>query len=134
MSVQQELRKTRQETENVKEYKLKDLIIVHCYQFDDEMIAVKSCKSPDYSGLNGWQSITIETEYGDAQVDKADENSQSLETYDAMRKTTEVSARRKTRSWSKSTSTHATEDDDIVEFPLGSLKKSQWNRRLKTKC
>ena len=89
MSVQQELRRTRQETEDVKEYKLKDLIIVHCYQFDNEMIAVKSCKSPDYSGWNGWQSIIIETEYGDAQVDKADENSQSLETYDAMRKTTE---------------------------------------------
>ena len=31
----------------------------------------------------------IETEYGDAQVDKADKNSQRLETYDAMRKTTE---------------------------------------------
>ena len=31
----------------------------------------------------------IETEYGHAQVDKADENSQRLETYDAMRKTTE---------------------------------------------
>ena len=31
-------------------------------------------------------------------------------------------ARRKIRSWSKSTSTHATEDDDIVEFSPGSLK------------
>ena len=89
MSVQQELRRTRQEIEDVKESKLKDLIIVHCYQFDNEMVAVKSCKSPDYSGLNGWQSIVVETEYGDAQVDKADENSQRLETYDAMRKTTE---------------------------------------------
>ena len=57
MSVQQELRRTRQETEDAKENKLKDLIIVHCYQFDNEMIA--------------------------------DENSQCLETYDAMRKTTE---------------------------------------------
>ena len=84
MSVQQELRRTRQETEDVKENKLKDLIIVHCYQFDNEMVAVKSCKSPDYSGLNGWQSIVIETEYGDTQVDKADENSQRLETYDAQ--------------------------------------------------
>ena len=88
VSVLQELRRTRQETKDVKENKLKDLIIVHCYQFDNEMIAVKSCKSPDYSGLKGWQSIVIETEYGDAQVDKV-ENSQCLETYDAMRKTTE---------------------------------------------
>ena len=88
MSVQEELRRTRQETEDVKEYKLKDLIIVHCYQFDNEMVAVKSCKSPDYSGWNGWQSIVIETEYCDALVDKV-ENSQRLETYDAMRKTTE---------------------------------------------
>ena len=31
MSVQQELRRTRQETDDVKENKLKDLIIVHCY-------------------------------------------------------------------------------------------------------
>ena len=68
MSVQQELRRTRQETEDVKEYKRKDLIIVHCYQFDNEMIAVKRHL---------------------ARVDKADEDSQSLETYDAMRKTTE---------------------------------------------
>ena len=72
MSVKQELGRTRQEIEDVKEYKLKDLIIVHCYQVDNE-----------------WQSIVIETEYGHAQVDKADENSQRLETYDAMRKTTE---------------------------------------------
>ena len=52
MSVQQELRRTRQEIEDGKEYKLKDLIIVHCYQFDNEMVAVKSCKSPDYSAWN----------------------------------------------------------------------------------
>ena len=45
-----------------------------------------------------------------------------------------VSARRKIKSWSKSTSTHATEDDDTVEFSPGSLKKSPWNRRLRTKC
>ena len=31
----------------------------------------------------------METEYGDAWVDKVDENRQRLETYDAMRKTTE---------------------------------------------
>ena len=70
MSVQEEFRRTRQDTEDVKEYKLKDLIIVHCYQFDNEMVAVKLCKSPDYSEWNGWQSIVIETEYGHAQVDK----------------------------------------------------------------
>ena len=89
----EELRTIRQETEDVKENKLKSLIIVvifHCNQFDiDEIIVVKSYKSPEYSGWNGWQSIVIETEYGDAQVDKADEKSQRLETYDAMRKTTE---------------------------------------------
>ena len=53
------------------------------------MIAVRSCKSSDYSGWNGWQSIVIEIEYDDVWVDKTDENSLSLETYDAMRKTTE---------------------------------------------
>ena len=72
-SVQQELGRTRQETEDVKELVLlKDLIIVHCYQVDNE-----------------WQSIVTETEYGDAQVDKADKNSQRLETYDAAHQTTE---------------------------------------------
>ena len=62
----EEFRRTRQDTEDVKEYKLKDLIIVHCYHFDNEMVAVKLCKSPDYSEWNGWQSIVIETEYGHA--------------------------------------------------------------------
>ena len=52
------------------------------------MIAVKSCKSSDYSGWNCWQSIVIEIEYGDGWVDKADENSPSLEMYNAMRQTT----------------------------------------------
>ena len=75
----------RNQTKDVKELVLlKGLIIV-----DIEMFAMKTCKSPDYTGWNGWQSIVIETEYGDAQVDKADENCQRLETYDAMRKTTE---------------------------------------------
>ena len=54
-----------------------------------EMVAVKSCKSPVYSRWNGWQNIIIEIEYGDTGMDKADENSQYLETYDAMRKLTE---------------------------------------------
>ena len=68
MSVQQELRRTRQETEDVKENKLKDLIIVHCYQFDNEMIAVK---------------------HHHARVDKADENSQSLGEREAKDQTRE---------------------------------------------
>ena len=45
--------------------------------------------------------------------DNADENSLSLEMYDAKLKTRRVSARRKIRSRSKPTSTHATEDNDI---------------------
>ena len=64
--------------------KLKGLIIV-----DIELIAAKLCKSPDCSRWNGWQSIVIEFEYGDDWMDKADGNSQCLETYDTMRKTTE---------------------------------------------
>ena len=48
--------------------------------------AAKSYKSPDYSRWNGWQSIVFEFEYGDDWKDKAEENSQCLETYDAMRK------------------------------------------------
>ena len=39
--------------------------------------------------MNDWQNIIIEIEYGDTGMDMADENSQYLETYDAMRKTTE---------------------------------------------
>ena len=54
-----------------------------------EMVAVKSCKSPVYSRWNDWQSINIEIEYGYTGMDKTDENSQYLETCDAMRKTTE---------------------------------------------
>ena len=67
-----------------KENRPKGLVIV-----DIELVAVKSCKGPGSSGWNGWQSIVMETEYGDSWVDKADENRQRLETYDAMRKTTE---------------------------------------------
>ena len=74
----------RNQTEDVKENKLKGLIIVNI-----EMFAMKSCKCPVYFRWNDWQSIVIETEYGYAWMDKADENSQCLETYDAMRKTTE---------------------------------------------
>ena len=54
-----------------------------------ELFAVKSCKGPRSPGWNGWQIIVMETEYGDSWVDQTDENSQRLETYDAMRKTTE---------------------------------------------
>ena len=57
-----ELKKTRQETEDVEENKTKSLIIV-----DMELVAVKHHRA--------W-------------VDKADENSQSLAMYNAMRKTT----------------------------------------------
>ena len=59
----EELRRTRQETEDVEENKTKGLIIV-----DMELVAVKHHRA--------W-------------VDKAYENSQRLETYGAMRKTTE---------------------------------------------
>ena len=68
----------------LKKNMLKGVIIV-----DIEMIAAKSYKSPDYSRWNGWQSIVIEFKYGDDWMDKADGNSQCLETYDTMRKTTE---------------------------------------------
>ena len=68
----------------LKKNMLKGVIIV-----DIEMIAAKSYKSPDYSRWNGWQSVVIEFEYGDDWMDKADGNSQCLETYDTMRKTTE---------------------------------------------
>ena len=68
----------------MKENRPKGLIIIGI-----ELVAVKSHKSPGSSGWNGWQSIVMETEFGDAWVDKADENSQRLETYDAMQQTTE---------------------------------------------
>ena len=64
----------------LKKNMLKGVIIV-----DIEMIAAMSYQSPDYSRWNGWQSIVIEFEYGDDWMDKADGNSQCLETYDTMR-------------------------------------------------
>ena len=94
----------RNQTEDVKENKLKGLIIV-----DIEMFAVKSCKSPFYSRWNDWQSIVIETEYGYAWMDKGRRTTPCA-------KRRKVSARRKIRSWCRSTSTYATEDDDIVGF------------------
>ena len=54
-----------------------------------ELVAVKSCKGQGSSGWNGWRIIVIETECDEAWLDKADKNSQRLETDDAMRKTTE---------------------------------------------
>ena len=51
-----ELKKTRQEGEDVDDVQ------------NIEMIAVKSCKSSDYSRWNVWQGIVTETEYGDAWV------------------------------------------------------------------
>ena len=68
-----ELKRTRQEVEDVDD--------VQKYREDCSKVVQES----DYSGWNGWQSIVIETEYGNAWVDKADENSQSLEIYNAMR-------------------------------------------------
>ena len=132
MSVQEEFRRTRQETEDVKEYKLKDLIIVHCYQFDNEMVAVKLCKSPTIPGgmvgrASSLKLSTVMLKW-----------TRLMRTVNVWRHTTpcakrrRVSARRKFRSWSKSTSTHATEDDDIVEFSPGSHQSSPWNRRLRT--
>ena len=60
------------------------------------------------------------------ELDKADKNSQRGETYDAMRILRRVSARRKIRSRSRpssATSTHATEDDDIVRLSPGLRKE-----------
>ena len=70
----EELKRTRLETEDVKKI---------------EPVAVKSCNGQGSSGWNGWRIIVIETECDEAWLDKADKNSQRLETYDAMRKTTE---------------------------------------------
>ena len=50
---------------------------------------MKSCKGQGSSGWNGWRIIVIETECDEAWLDKADKNSQRLETYDAMRQTSE---------------------------------------------
>ena len=52
-----ELKRTRQEAEDVDDVQ------------NFEMIAVKSCKSPDYSGWDDWQNIVIETEYSDDRAD-----------------------------------------------------------------
>ena len=52
----QKLKRTRQETEDVKEYKLEDLIIVHCYQFDNEMVAVKLSTSTHVSEIESVES------------------------------------------------------------------------------
>ena len=60
------------------------------------------------------------------ELDKADKNSQRPETYDAMRTLRRESARRKIRSRSRpssTTSTHATEDDDIVRLSTGLRKE-----------
>ena len=73
----EELRRTRQETEDVDDAQ------------NIELVAVKLHKGPGSPGWNGWQSIVLETEYGDAWEDKAHENSQRLETYDTMHQPTE---------------------------------------------
>jgi len=71
--------------EALKENRPKGLAIV-----DIELVAIRSCSGPGSPGWNGWQSVVVETEYGDAWLEKADEHRQRLETYDAMRKTTEA--------------------------------------------
>ena len=97
-----------------------------------EMVAVKSCKSPVYFRWNGWQNIIIEIEYGDTGIEKAGENSQYLETYDAMRKTTESEREAKDPI---TTSTYATEDDDIVGFSFCSQSSGSWkDQRLRLRC
>ena len=53
-----ELRRIKQETEDVKENRTQGLIIVEI-----EPVAVKSHKDLGSSGWNGWQSIVMETEY-----------------------------------------------------------------------
>ena len=53
-----ELRRIKQETEDVEENRTKGLIIVEI-----ELVAVKSHKDLGSSGWNGWQSIVMETEY-----------------------------------------------------------------------
>ena len=53
-----ELRRIKQETEDVEENRTKGLIIVEIEPF-----AVKSHKDLGSSGLNGWQSIVMKTEY-----------------------------------------------------------------------
>ena len=65
-------------------------------------------------------------------MDKADENSQYLETYDAMHKTTESEREAKGPI---TTSTYATEDDDIVGFSFCSQSSGSWkDRRLRLRC
>ena len=106
-----------------KENMLKGVIIV-----DIEMIAAKSYKSPDYSRWNGWQSIVFEFEYGDG-MDKADENSQCLETCDNMRKTTESEREAKDQI------TEQINKYVRARFHLAPLKSGSWkDRRLRTNC
>lgn len=57
---------------------------------DIELVAVKACRGPGSPGWNGWQSVVVERDYGDAWLEKADEHRQRLESYDAMRKTTDA--------------------------------------------
>ena len=67
-------------------------------------------------------------------MDKADENSQRLETYDAMRKTME-SEREAKDQITEQVNKYATEDDDIVGLSLGSLRSTlPRTRRLRPRC
>ena len=100
----------------MKENKLKDLIIVHCYQFNNEMVAVKSCKSPTVPGgmvgkASSLKLSTVMLKW-----------TRLMRTVNVWRRTTScakrrrVSARRKIRSWSGSTSTHEIEVNDIIRL------------------
>ena len=113
----------------LKKNMFKGVIIV-----DIEMIAAKSYRSPDYSRWNGWQSIVFEFECGDDWMDKADGNSQCLETHDTMRKTTESERKAKDQITEQPTIPYATEDDDIESQVRASLRPIPWNQRLRTKC
>ena len=110
----EELRRTRLENEDVTKIK---------------RVAVKSCKEPALPGGMVDRTSSLKQSTMMLELDKADKSSQRPETYDAMRILRRVSARRKTRSQSRPTSTistHAREDDDIARHSSG-LRK---DRRL----
>ena len=128
----------------LKKNMLKGVIIV-----DIEMIAAKSYKSPDYSGWNGWQSIVFEFECGDDWMDKADGNSQCLETYDTMRKTTESERKAKdqiteqannsvrnggrryrepSESLSKTDSVESKVENEMLSVKMRLAKTIRWNQ------
>ena len=114
----------------MKENRPKGLIII-----DIELVAVKSHTNPGSSGWNGWQSIVMETEYGDAWVDKTDENSQRLETHDAMHQTTESDLlEAKDQITERINNYERNGGRPTLSQVRAFLRLSPWNRRLRTKC